>query len=279
MPKRPDLVVLGMHADDTLNVYLRDPEGDELHQAARIMTHNGVKPLELTSVMANLADVFDWHQIVAAPPEVPHTPSALPRARTAAAVRVEERELPRGISHGHTRAIYQRIMKALDEAYPAPMRFGELHGVVGRGKSSGQVFGYLSGLVKRDLVVKPGEGLYLAARQGALPVEPVDSASHPAGKAKRSALAGRNFKHHVTIEDIIEYVAQHPEGVRQPQIAEALLPGDEQSRHTISNRLIAYRTRCARTGEAPRLRVESDGKVATVYPVAAPESDEQASPQ
>jgi hypothetical protein len=53
--------VLGVHADDLLNVYIRN--GDQLHQAARIVTVNGTDPAAMSSVMADLADTFGWRNI------------------------------------------------------------------------------------------------------------------------------------------------------------------------------------------------------------------------
>jgi len=84
MPKPPkSSVLLGIHADNHLNVYVRT--GDELHQAARIVTTNGTDAATMTTVMADLAEAFDWHKIVADPPlEVPER--GLPRAGVAAVV-------------------------------------------------------------------------------------------------------------------------------------------------------------------------------------------------
>lgn len=262
-PKLPDtFVVLGMHAENQLDVFVRS-EDNELHQAARIATHNGVNPASMSMVLADLADTFGWRQIATAPTEVPQPEPAARvlqaptrEVRSAAADRTSTPSLPRGLSHSaSTAAIYERIMKALDDVYPSGLRFGELHSIVGRGRSSGQVFGYMAVLVRRKLVVRPSEGLYVAARQGALPVEPVTdsrlAAKHPAGTAKRKggAKPGSNTVHALSVEQVVEHVAQHPEGVRVPQIADALLPNDKESRHTVSNRMIAYFTRAARTGE------------------------------
>jgi hypothetical protein len=269
MQKPVESVLLGVHADDTLSVFIRN-DGD-LFQAAKFATHNGVTPLMMTTVMADLADAFGWRQIASASSEVPQPE---PHARVlpastrevgSAAADPTSLSLPEGALNGMhkngTRLIYERIMRALDAA-PDGLRFGELHGVVGRGRSSGQVYGYLSVLVKRKLVIRPSEGLYVAVRRGALPVEPVDSrlsASHPAGKAKRTgnngggAKAGRNKRHSVTIEQIIEFVAQHPEGISLTQIGEHFMPDDKERGHTMSNRWMAYQNRVAKTGEPVRM--------------------------
>lgn len=183
-PKHPEsFVVLGMHADDALSVYVRD-DNDELHQAARIATHNGVTPLLMTKVMADLADTFGWRQIATAPSEVPQPE---PPARV----------------------------------LPTPTR--EV-----RSAAAGR------------------------------------ASTHPAGKR-------RHTRHHdLTIEQIIEFVHQHPEGVRAKQIAETLAPDDPYNRHTVSNRLIAYRDKVAKGKVTARLMVVSDGHIATIHPVTPP---------
>jgi hypothetical protein len=263
MPKpASESVILGLHAEDTLSVFIRN-DGD-LFQAAKFATHNGVSPLMMTTVMADLADAFGWRQIAATPSEVPQPE---PHARVlpapsrevgSAAAGPTSPSLPDGSLSGlhknGTKLIYERIMKALDAVHPSGLRFGELHGVVGRGRSSGQVFGYLSVLVKRKLVIRPAEGLYVSARLGAVPVEPVDSRlsarRHPAGTGRAR---GENFKHSVTIEQIIEFVAKHPEGISLAQIGEHFMPDDKERGHTMSNRWNAYQNRVAKTGEPVRM--------------------------
>lgn len=85
-------VVLGMHADDILNVFVRD--GNELHQAARIMTVNGVDPSAMTAVMADLADTFGWRNIAAATSGVVPPPEELsPKTGVAPAAPVEAEHL------------------------------------------------------------------------------------------------------------------------------------------------------------------------------------------
>jgi len=263
--KHPDSVILGLHAEDTLNVFIRND--GELFQAAKFATYNGVSPAIMTAVMADLADAFGWRQIASTSSEVPQPepharvlPTPTREVRSAAADRTSSgtRALPPGMVHNqNTKAIYLRVMAALDAAGSEGLRFGELHGVVGRGRSSGQVYGYLSVLVKRKLVIRPSEGLYVAIRQGAVPVDGVLTAQttdggpvtlHPAGKARRSP----NLKHALTVEQVIEYISVHPEGITPGQIADHFMPGDKERGHTVSNRLIAYDTRVKRTGE-PRL--------------------------
>lgn len=73
-------VILGLHSGDHLDVFIRDGARN-LHQAARITTHNGLDPAALTSIMADLADAFGWQQIASAP-VVPHSPE-LPRGNRA----------------------------------------------------------------------------------------------------------------------------------------------------------------------------------------------------
>lgn len=97
--KSPDdsVVVLGMHADNTLNVFVRDAD-QQLHQAARITTRNGVDPMAMTTIMADLTDAFGWRQIVSGPAEVPQLSRELPRgnrtAVAAAAVRATPPKAP-----------------------------------------------------------------------------------------------------------------------------------------------------------------------------------------
>jgi hypothetical protein len=182
----PPAVILGMHANDTLNVYMRTEQG-ELHQAARIMTHNGVDPAAMTAVMADLSATFGWPSLVATPTGTSTTPQALPQARTAAAVRAV----------------------GTHEAEPP--------------------------------------------------------SNHPAGKKRRGRPRGQTI-HPLTIEDIIEYVNEHPDGVRAKEIADALMPGHPMNRHTVSNRLIAYKQRCAKTGETSKLMFITDGLKSIIYP-------------
>ena len=262
--KHPDSVILGIHADDSLSVFIRN--GSDLFQTAKFATHNGVTPAAMTAVMADLADTFGWRQIAAASSEVPQPepharvlPAPTREVRSAAADRTST-SLPEGALNGlhkaNTRLIYERIMDALDRAGSEGLRFGELHGVVGRGRSSGQVYGYLSVLVKRKLVIRPSEGLYVSIRQGAQPVVEADSrlaASHPAGTKRHGGIPGKNLVHAVTIEQVIEFVGKHPEGVRAAAIADALMPDDKERYHTISNRLVAYDNRVKRTGEDVRM--------------------------
>jgi hypothetical protein len=285
MPKQADSVILGLHADDTLNVFIRN-EGN-LYQAAKFATHNGVSPAIMTAVMADLADAFGWRQIAATSSEVPQPepaarvlPTPSREVRSAAADRTSTLALPPGMTHNvNTRAIYHRIIAALDAAGSEGLRFGALHSVVGRGRSSGQVYGYLSVLVKRKLVIRPEEGLYVAIRQGAVPVDGVLTAKtaddgpvtlHPAGKMRRSS----NLRHSVTIEDVIAFVAKHPEGVQVARIGDALMPGEHERGHTISNRLLAYDVRVKRTGEARQMHkvvtTGSHGKMAMMFPGPPP---------
>lgn len=64
-------VVLGMHASDTLNVFVQ--VDGELHQAARIQTVNGVQPATMTAIMADLSDALGWAKIATvAKADVPH---------------------------------------------------------------------------------------------------------------------------------------------------------------------------------------------------------------
>jgi len=287
MPKQADSVILGLHAEDTLNVFIRND--GELFQAAKFATHNGVSPAIMTAVMADLADAFGWRQIASMSSEVPQPepharvlPTPTREVRSAAAGRTSSstRALPPGMTHNqNTKAIYHRIMDALDAAGSEGLRFGELHSVVGRGRSSGQVYGYLSVLVKRKLVIRPSEGLYVAIRQGGVPVDGVLTAQtaddgpvtlHPAGKMRRSS----NLRHSVTIEDVIAFVAKHPEGVQAARIGDALMPGEHERGHTISNRLLAYEVRIKRTGEAPQMHkvvtTGPRGRMAMMFPGPPP---------
>lgn len=186
--QRPDqLVVLGMHADDVLNVFVRGDD-HQLHQAARIATHNGVEPAAMSAVMADLSDVFGWRHVVAAPMGVPQpaqlperdSRAELPQARTAAAVR---------------------------------------------------------------------------------------ASNHPAGKGKGKGSRRHHTRHALTMEQIIEFIHQHPEGCRAKDIAEALMPGHKENRHTVSNRLVAYRGKLARTGEPSAITEVADARgYLTFYP-------------
>jgi len=155
-----------MHADDVLNVFVRGDD-HQLHQAAKIATHNGVDPASMSAVMADLSDVFGWRHVVATPLGVPQPSKALPQART------------------------------VDEA--------------------------------------------------------VRALTHPAGKGRGGSKGKGSRRHHqrhaMTMDDIIEFINQHPEGVAAKDIAEALMPGHKENRHTVSNRLISYRGKLLRTGE------------------------------
>jgi hypothetical protein len=86
MPKPRDTsVLLGIHADGHLDVYMRN--GDQLHQAARIATADNVSADTMTTVMADLAEAFGWPKIAVTPTsKVSRTyEQGLPRAGGAAA--------------------------------------------------------------------------------------------------------------------------------------------------------------------------------------------------
>jgi hypothetical protein len=64
-PHEAPLVLLGIHADDHLDVYVRN--GDQLHQAARLATTANVSADTMTTVMADLAVAFGWPKIAVTP--------------------------------------------------------------------------------------------------------------------------------------------------------------------------------------------------------------------
>jgi hypothetical protein len=81
-PKQKAVVVLGLHRDDTLDIFVRNDDGS-LNQAARINTQNGLDPAAMTAVMADLADVFGWQHSAA-------QPLAVPRPLVRAVLRADE---------------------------------------------------------------------------------------------------------------------------------------------------------------------------------------------
>lgn len=126
MTKRsePTPVVLGMHANDTLNVFVRNEDG-ALTQAARIMTHNGVDPSAMTAVMADLADTFGWRDIAAGPLEVPQSSRELPRAGVTPVAPVKIVNPPKGSRTRRSAADMDRqrqtalqLLRAVTSAHP-----------------------------------------------------------------------------------------------------------------------------------------------------------------
>jgi hypothetical protein len=97
------------------------------------------------------------------------------------------------------------------------------------------------------------------------PVEP--AALPPASDVERSGRTRRRPRSTsrsrrrwpLTIEEIIEFVAEHPDGVAMTAIGDELapyVPETHARRQLIDNRVRNYLERCVRDGETPRLRTE-----------------------
>lgn len=104
-----------------------------------------------------------------------------------------------------------------------------------------------------------------AGRQPALVAErPVQQALPPALPFTRKRKPAGTYK--VTVEDIIEYLREHP-GSRPSEIGQALLPAAPRQRQgqTITNRVGSYFRACEKAGIRPVLHVDRQDPHHTHY--------------